>query len=353
VTGKRPTQAQIQAALVIAPKAHSSLQSQGIIMDNGSPQIALLAAATDFPQQMEGALRSVTPQLVEGALRVVTFNRNPPVEGAMQPVTGIGIIFFRHVAQASGFVFDTLDSDRDGMITREEYNAGFDTLDLNKNGKLSREEFNFDSYFSALDKDGDGQLSREEYEAGFGLIDTDNDGKVCRSEFLAAAGPYKIHTMLPAGTASQSGLIHVGDLLFEVNGVSVLGLTAEQVTALILGEPSSPITLSISTPQMALLAKAAMIESKAQQGVEAVSEIQVEATYAPRSPSPPQQEELCDAATDQAQAQEGAEAALSEPDALVASPTPRSSTPKAVSKSRWEPTWQENLAAWNKQRSKK
>lgn len=212
-------------------------------MDNGAPQMALLAAATASPEQ------------VEGAVRAVTLDRNPPVEGAMQ--TGIGISFFRHVAQASGFVFDALDSDRDGMITREEYNAGFDTLDLNKNGKLSREEFDSDSYFSALDKDGDGQLSREEYEAGFGMIDTDNDGKISRSEFLAAAGPYKIVTMSPAGTASQSGLIHVGDLLVEVNGVSVLGLTVVQVTALILGEPSSPITLTISTPQMALPGAAA------------------------------------------------------------------------------------------------
>jgi hypothetical protein len=66
------------------------------------------------------------------------------------------------VTQASGFLFDALDSDRDGMITREEYNAGFDTLDMNKNGKLSREEFNFDLYFSALDKDGDGRRSTKQ-----------------------------------------------------------------------------------------------------------------------------------------------------------------------------------------------
>jgi len=163
LAGKRPTQVQ------------NSLQSQSI-MNNGAPQMALLAAATASPQQ------------VEGALRTVTFNRNPPVEGAMQ--TGIGISFFRHVAQASGFLFDALDSDRDGMITREEYNAGFDTLVMNKNGKLSREEFNFDLYFSALDKDGDGQLSREEYKAGFGMIDTDNDGKICRLEWGESTPPH-------------------------------------------------------------------------------------------------------------------------------------------------------------------
>jgi hypothetical protein len=63
-----------------------------------------------------------------------------------------------------------------------------------------------------------------------------------------ASGPYKIHSVAPAGTAFQSGLIHAGDLLFNVNGDSVLDLTAEQITALILGTPSSPITLTISTP---------------------------------------------------------------------------------------------------------
>eukprot|EP00802_Teleaulax_amphioxeia_P013938 Tamp_13993.p1 GENE.Tamp_13993~~Tamp_13993.p1 ORF type:complete len:521 (+),score=49.13 Tamp_13993:182-1564(+) len=63
-----------------------------------------------------------------------------------------------------------------------------------------------------------------------------------------ASGPYKIHSVSSGGTAFQSGLICAGDMLFKVNGVSVLDLTAEQITALILGKPSSPITLTISTP---------------------------------------------------------------------------------------------------------
>jgi hypothetical protein len=62
------------------------------------------------------------------------------------------------------------------------------------------------------------------------------------------SGPSKILGVAPAGTAFQSGLIHAGDLLFKVNGATVLDLTAAQITDLILGEPSSPITLTISTP---------------------------------------------------------------------------------------------------------
>lgn len=69
-----------------------------------------------------------------------------------------------------------------------------------------------------------------------------------RPEGREASGPYKIHSVASAGTAFQSGLIHAGDLLFKVNGASVLDLTAEQITALILGKPSSLITLTISTP---------------------------------------------------------------------------------------------------------
>jgi hypothetical protein len=62
-----------------------------------------------------------------------------------------------------------------------------------------------------------------------------------------ASGPYKIESVFPTGTASQSGQIHAGDLLFTVSGVSVLGLTAKQISHLLMGQPSSPVTLMIST----------------------------------------------------------------------------------------------------------
>jgi Ca2+-binding EF-hand superfamily protein len=81
-----------------------------------------------------------------------------------------------------GLIFDAIDRDGDGFITREEYSAGFDTMDLHKNGKLCREEFSCEC-FDILDKDGDGQLSREEYEAGFDLFDIDGDGHITKYEF--------------------------------------------------------------------------------------------------------------------------------------------------------------------------
>lgn len=60
--------------------------------------------------------------------------------------------------------------------------------------------------------------------------------------------PYTIHRVSKEGTAHQSGLIFEGDLLLRVNGESVEDMTAEQITSLILGKPSSPLTITIETP---------------------------------------------------------------------------------------------------------
>jgi hypothetical protein len=65
-------------------------------------------------------------------------------------------------------IFDVLDANGDGRITRQEYNAGFDILDKDRNGFLTRQEFGTSSAapFNVLDKDGDNRLSRIEWEAG-------------------------------------------------------------------------------------------------------------------------------------------------------------------------------------------
>ena len=60
--------------------------------------------------------------------------------------------------------------------------------------------------------------------------------------------PYRIGIVLTDGPAHQSGLIKAGDWLHEVNGVNVIDMTIEQITSLILGKPSSPVTITISTP---------------------------------------------------------------------------------------------------------
>jgi hypothetical protein len=65
-------------------------------------------------------------------------------------------------------IFDILDANGDGRITRQEYNDGFDILDKDRNGFLTRQEFGTSSAapFNVLDKDGDNRLSRIEWDAG-------------------------------------------------------------------------------------------------------------------------------------------------------------------------------------------
>jgi len=118
--------------------------------------------------------------------------------------------------------FAALDTDGDGLISREEFLAGrwhgpgrkpdaqtrearraeretalFERLDLDGDGQLSREEFDRGALrgqrrapdraamFDRLDRDGDGYLSRQELPdpvVRLRAMDTDRDGMVTREE---------------------------------------------------------------------------------------------------------------------------------------------------------------------------
>jgi len=76
--------------------------------------------------------------------------------------------------------FDRMDTNRDGKVSREEFERAFETrarreldrflaLDTNRDGYLSRQEFMKEapqgqSAFSALDRNKDGRISQEEYQ---------------------------------------------------------------------------------------------------------------------------------------------------------------------------------------------
>ncbi len=73
----------------------------------------------------------------------------------------------------------------------------FDRLDTNKDGVISRDEVNAHraERFAKIDADGDGMISPAEYnaraEAHFTRADTDGNGEITKDEFAAAAEQWR------------------------------------------------------------------------------------------------------------------------------------------------------------------
>eukprot|EP00930_Biecheleria_cincta_P079737 TRINITY_DN6765_c0_g1_i1.p1 TRINITY_DN6765_c0_g1~~TRINITY_DN6765_c0_g1_i1.p1 ORF type:complete len:1135 (-),score=225.09 TRINITY_DN6765_c0_g1_i1:42-3446(-) len=107
--------------------------------------------------------------------------------------------------QAARELFDRLDADGDGVLSREELSraqktqvAGFDCMDANGDGVVSREEFvraqnSQATRFAFMDANGDGVVSKDEYmraqglqAANFDFMDTNGDGMVSKEEFARA-----------------------------------------------------------------------------------------------------------------------------------------------------------------------
>jgi hypothetical protein len=117
----------------------------------------------------------------------------------------------QHHGQMDGMVFNKLDTNGDGVISRKEFNAynakHFKELDTNKDGKLTLEELqggqnprmghgdgttHLDQRFNAADANHDGGLDREEAKnmpmlsMYFDEVDANKDGKVTRQEYFDA-----------------------------------------------------------------------------------------------------------------------------------------------------------------------
>lgn len=104
-------------------------------------------------------------------------------------------------------LFDGIDRNGDGFITRLEWADAFDHRDRSGEGKISRAEWmkllGHAALFDALVANKSGSLSRDEWIAAFEVFDRNKDGVVSRSEW--SAGNLKItdttnvrYKMLPA-----------------------------------------------------------------------------------------------------------------------------------------------------------
>ncbi|RLD67708.1 MAG: hypothetical protein DRI84_01710 [Bacteroidetes bacterium] len=86
--------------------------------------------------------------------------------------------------------FSAIDTDGDGMISKEEFNvhatSEFSMKDKNEDGKITADEC---PSFEMLNKDGDDFISNEEFETGhiemFNKMDKDADGSVSKEEMEA------------------------------------------------------------------------------------------------------------------------------------------------------------------------
>ena len=112
-------------------------------------------------------------------------------------------------AGGRGQLFDRMDQDGDGLVTRSEAEQArasrFERLDADADGYVTIEEMSAHKrrdggeakadrrarHFARLDQDGDGRISQAEFTAGsahwIDRVDGDGDGAVSREEWRIAA----------------------------------------------------------------------------------------------------------------------------------------------------------------------
>ena len=123
--------------------------------------------------------------------------------------------------------FGVLDRNGDGRVTRYEWRSAygvFDTVDRNRDDVITRAEFlgarepagaaynQYDQDFNVLDRNSDGRVTRYEWRPGYGVFDTvdrNRDDVITRAEFLGARPPaapaYNPYSQDPATRIGRGG----------------------------------------------------------------------------------------------------------------------------------------------------
>ena len=110
-----------------------------------------------------------------------------------------------------------LDQDGDGQISRQEFpgsDADFARLDRNRDGVLTEPDFDFSSHsltptpgliwFSRADTDGNGKVSRDEFDALFKTFDSGGQGFLSQTDLVDALTPTSRGSARPAAARPEA-----------------------------------------------------------------------------------------------------------------------------------------------------
>ncbi|MBI1904122.1 MAG: hypothetical protein HYS13_23755 [Planctomycetia bacterium] len=148
-----------------------------------------------------------------------------------------GVVTKDEVGEERAALFDRVlrggDKDKDGKLTKEEFTAGLAPARPNRpegdrpgarpGDAPQRPEFNPEQLFGRLDANGDGKVTKEEAERQpfaarlFERADADKDGVVTKEEFQKAAPPAVIAP--PGGPAPEGALFRA----LDANGDGKIG----------------------------------------------------------------------------------------------------------------------------------
>ncbi|MEM7178850.1 MAG: hypothetical protein AAF503_14225 [Pseudomonadota bacterium] len=139
-----------------------------------------------------GRVGSIGPASLIAASLIAACDFSPPPEPiGPPPSSGVGFDTVDTNADATvdrdewathgDKTFVSLDTDGSGTVSSDELRAGFDSYDVDGDGVLSPEEV----HAPDLDTDGDNVITRSEWEAGIdaGALDANKDGMIARDEY--------------------------------------------------------------------------------------------------------------------------------------------------------------------------